>query len=157
MAVTHRPGRDDLARVYEAFRARESRDLFYRAATALVRLARDGTVDLTTGGAVAVLLRTWDSAYYRYHRNAPGSVGAAKALHLLAPQFMPLRDGAIAAEYTGGLGRTGTNAGRYLEFTRECREQAIAVSGDAVAPGENILKAPDEYNYCASSKGWITP
>jgi hypothetical protein len=141
MAVTHRPSRDDLARAHEAFRARESRDLFYRAATALVRLVRDGTVDLTTGEAVAVLLRTWNSAYYRYHRNgtadyasievliarhrrwldivaqrpitslaaadeqpllmvfadfegALGPVGAAKALHLLAPQFMPLRDGA---------------------------------------------------------------
>ncbi len=144
-----RPGRGDLARAHDAFREHESRDLFYRAAIALVRLAKAGTVDLTVGEALAVLLRTWNSAYYRYHppgtghyaevealiethgtwlesvahrgivsltdadeqplrtvftgfETALGPVGAAKALHLLAPYFMPLWDRAIVAEYTGG-------------------------------------------------------
>jgi hypothetical protein len=204
VARTHRPSRDDLARARKAFRAHESRDLFYRAATALVRLSREGAVDLTTGESIAVLLRTWNSAYYRYHRSgtadyasiealianhgdwldsvaqrtiaslaaadeepmltvfagfeaALGPVGAAKALHLLAPRFMPLWDRAIAAEYTGQLGRTGTNGWRYLEFMRECREQSIAVVGDTGAAEGNILKALDEYNYCAFTKGWITP
>ncbi len=158
MTNPRRPGRGDLARAHGVFRAHESRDLFYRAAIALVGLAKAGTVDLTAGEALAVLLRTWNSAYYRYHppgaahyaevealiethgawlesvahrgiasladadeqplrmvftgfETALGPVGAAKALHLLAPRFMPLWDRAIAAEYTGGLGRTGTNAG----------------------------------------------
>lgn len=201
---THRPSRDDLVRAHDAFRAHESRDLFYRAATALVRLAKDGAVDLTTGEAVAVLLRTWNSAYYRYHPNgaadyatienliakheawltsaaqrtitsltaadekpllnifsdfeaALGPVGAAKALHLLAPRFMPLWDRAIAAEYIGGLGRIGTNSGRYLQFMRQCREQSISAGGDAAAADGNILKALDEYNYCAFTKQWIDP
>jgi hypothetical protein len=70
MTSTHRPRREDLARAHEAFRAQESRDLFYRAATALVRLAREGAVDLTTGEAIAVLLRTWNSAYFRYTPNS---------------------------------------------------------------------------------------
>jgi hypothetical protein len=35
MTSTHRPGREDLARAQVAFRAHESRDLFYRAATPL--------------------------------------------------------------------------------------------------------------------------
>src|SRR5277367_1292869 len=151
MTSTHRPGREDLARAHEAFRAHESRDLFYRAAIALVGLARESVVDLTTGEAIAVLLRTWNSAYYRYHRSgtadyasiealiakhgswldsvtqrtiaslvradeqplltafadfevALGPVGAARALHLLAPHFMPLWDRAIAAAYIGHLG-----------------------------------------------------
>jgi hypothetical protein len=116
-----------------------SRDLFYRAAIALVRLAKAGMVDLTVGEALAVLLRTWNNAYYRYHppgtghyaevealiethgawlesvthrgiasftdldeqplrtvftgfEMALGPVGAAKALHLLAPCFLPLWD-----------------------------------------------------------------
>lgn len=204
MTSTHRPGREDLARAHEAFRAHESRDLFYRAATALVRLARQGAVDLTTGEAIAVLLRTWNSAYYRYHRNgatdyvsiealiakhgswldsvaqrtiaslvradeqalftvfadfeaALGPVGAAKALHLLAPHFIPLWDRAIAAEYIGHLSRAGTNSWRYLEFMRECREQSIVAGGDGAVAEGNILKALDEYNYCVFTKGWLTP
>jgi hypothetical protein len=72
MTNPRRPGRDDLARAHGVFRAHESRDLFYRAAIALVGLAKAGTVDLTVGEALAVLLRTWNSAYYRYH---PPSLG----------------------------------------------------------------------------------
>jgi hypothetical protein len=203
--MTHpcRPGRDELARAHDVFREHESRDLFYRAATALVGLARAGAVDLTVGEALAVLLRTWNSAYYRFHppgtghyaevealieahgawlesvahreiasltdadeqplratftgfETVLGPVGAAKALHLLAPCFMPLWDRAIAAEYTGGLGRTGTNAGRYLRFMRATREQSIEAGGDAGAAGRNILKALDEYNYCVFTKKWMT-
>lgn len=204
MTSAHRPGRGDLARAHKVFRTHESRDLFYRAATALVKLAKEGTVDLTVGEAIAVLLRTWNSAYYRFHRQgtgdyesietliedhrvwlesaasrmiasltdtdeqpllavfpgfeaALGPVGAAKALHLLAPRFMPLWDHSIANEYTGPLGRMGTNAGRYLKFMQVSREQSNAVGGDAGAAGRNILKALDEYNYCVFSKGWMTP
>jgi hypothetical protein len=204
MTGIHRPNPNDLARAHEAFRARESRDLFYRAATALVRLAKDGSVDLTTGEAIAVLLRTWNKAYYQYHPNGTadyaiieeliakhgdwlrsvaereiasltdadeesllaifgdfeitlGPVGAAKALHLLAPRFMPLWDRAIAAEYTGHLGPMGSNGWRYLRFMRECRLQCIAAGGEAAAADGNILKALDEYNYCVFSKQWIEP
>jgi hypothetical protein len=202
MTGTQRPNRDDLVRAHEAFREHESRDLFYRAATALVRLAKEGAVDLTTGEAIAVLLRTWNAAYYRYHRSgaadyvvietlitkhadwldsaaqrtilsltdadeesvlavfgdfesALGPVGAAKALHLLAPRFMPLWDRAIAAAYIGQLGPMGTNGWRYVQFMRRCRHQSAAAGGDAVAADGNILKALDEYNYCVFTKGWI--
>lgn len=201
---THYPSRDDLVRAHEAFRTHEQRDLFYRAATALVSMARQGAVALTTGEAIAVLLRTWNSAYYRYHKNGTpdyaliegliathkewldsaaqrtiasltdvdqepvliifadfeavlGPVGAAKALHLLAPKFMPLWDRAIAARYVGQLGPTGTNGRRYLRFMRECREQSTAVGGSAAVADGNILKALDEYNYCVFTKNWIDP
>lgn len=202
MTGTHHPSRDDLVRAHETFRAHESRDLFYRAATALVRLAKEGAVDLTTGEAIAVLLRTWNRAYYQYHPNdtadytliealiakhadwldsatqrtiqslsdadqqpllaifgdfeaALGPVGAAKALHLLAPRFMPLWDRSIATEYVGQLGRAGTNGGRYLRFMRMCHEQCTAAGVDDAAVDGNILKALDEYNYCIFTKKWI--
>jgi hypothetical protein len=204
MTSARRPGRGDLARAHDVFRAHESRDLFYRAAITLVGLAKAGTTDLTVGEALAVLLRTWNSAYYRFHPPgaghyaevealiethsdwletvthrriasladadeqppvtvftgfvaALGPVGAAKALHILAPRFMPLWDRKIAAKYTGPLGPTGTNAGRYLRFMQATREQSIGVGGDAGAAGRNILKALDEYNYCVFTKKWMTP
>jgi hypothetical protein len=196
------PGRGDLARAHDVFRAHESRDLFYRAAIALVTLAKAGTVDLTVGEALAVLLRTWNSAYYRFHppgaghyaevealiethgawlENAAqrrivsladadqqslsavftsfetvlGPVGAAKALHLLAPRFMPLWDRKIAAAYIGPLGPAGTNAGRYLRFMQATREQSIELGGDSASAGRNILKALDEYNYCVLTRKWM--
>ena len=158
MTGIHRPNRDDLARAHKAFRARESRDLFYRAATALVRLAKEGSVDLTAGEAIAVLLRTWNKAYYQYHPNgaadyaiiedliaehsdwldgvaereiasltdadeeqllaifgdfetALGPVGAAKALHLLAPRFMPLWDRPSPQNTLGSSAGWGATAG----------------------------------------------
>src|SRR5215211_8690787 len=45
-----------------------------------------------------------------------GPVGAAKALHLLAPQFFPLWDRAIAKAYTLALRERGKNAERYRRF-----------------------------------------
>ena len=40
---------------------------------------------------------------------------------------------------------------------RQCREQSIAAGGDTAAADGNILKALDEYNYCAFSRKWINP
>ncbi len=74
------PGRADLAHAHDVFREHESRDLVYRAAIALVRLAEAGTVDLTVGEALAVLLRTWNSAYYRYHPPGTGHYAEVEAL-----------------------------------------------------------------------------
>jgi len=42
-----------------------------------------------------------------------GPVGAAKALHLLAPRFFPLWDRDIAINNDCRIGRAGTNASRY--------------------------------------------
>lgn len=80
MTSGHSPGRDDLARAHEVFRTHESRDLFDRAATALVKLAKEGTVDLTVGETIAVLLRTWNSAYYRFHRQGTGDYESIETL-----------------------------------------------------------------------------
>lgn len=50
----------------EAFEGSEPRDLFYRAATELVGLALRGQTSLSVTEALAVLLQTWNSAYYRF-------------------------------------------------------------------------------------------
>ena len=110
---------------------------------------------LSLGEALAVLLFTWNRAYYQYHPARPehvseierllvrhadvladwrtsrisgmsssdearivtsfvkfesllGSVGAAKGLHLLAPEFLPIR-WTIASAYSCGLGNRGSN------------------------------------------------
>lgn len=83
-----------------------------------------------------------------------GPVGAAKALHLLAPRFLPLWDRAIAVAYGIELGKGGTNGSRYVRFMRIVREQSGYLGGEA-AVGRNVLKALDEYNYCQFSKGWM--
>jgi hypothetical protein len=71
-------------------------------------------------------------------------VGAAKSLHLLAPGFFPLWDGAIAVGYGLRLKGSGNNASRYLRFMEYARDQVKELSGKV----ENPLKAIDECNYC---------
>jgi len=58
----------ELERAREAFEANEPRDLFYRAATELVDLAIREQVSLTVAEALAVLLQTWNRAYYQYRK-----------------------------------------------------------------------------------------
>ncbi len=83
-----------------------------------------------------------------------GPVGAAKALHLLSPRFLPLWDRAIAVAYGLSLGATGSNGPRYVRFALITKKQVERVGGDS-ALGRNILKAIDEYNYCRFTKGWM--
>lgn len=177
------------------YREIEARDLFYRAATDLVgRALHDPSSPLTLGEAVAVLLFTWNSAFYRYHpptvdlvdriedllrsrrpaldlwRQAElrreeipdepteilatftefetllGPVGAAKALHLLAPGFFPIWDGKIAAAYGCRLGKSGTNAGRYARFMSQAAEQCERLRAESGTPTD-LVKALDEWNY----------
>jgi len=58
----------DIKKARAAFEANEPRDLFYRAATELVDLSLRGKTSLTVAEAVAVLLQTWNKAYYQYHK-----------------------------------------------------------------------------------------
>lgn len=83
-----------------------------------------------------------------------GPVGAAKALHLLAPCFLPLWDRRIAAAYGLKLGPVGTNSQRYVRFMYVAKDQSLRIGGSQ-ALGRNILKALDEYNYCRFTKGWM--
>jgi hypothetical protein len=83
-----------------------------------------------------------------------GPVGAAKALHLLAPALLPLWDRAIAVAYGLELGPTGTNGHRYVRLANLAKAQAAGLVGKAVAR-DGVLKAIDEYNYCRFTKGWM--
>ena len=206
------PTLDDLEAARIAYEAREPSDLFYRAATELVErmLPDDSPLELGTkyvdrrvwqdaplnlAESLAVLLRTWNAAFYRFHERFDdkhlnkinglvesygpqlwalrrrsiatlsnddeesvrslfaafaevlGQVGAAKALHLLAPHFFPLWDTAIAELiYHVHMKKRGFNAAGYWTFMNKVKEQCDRL-GDI---GRNPLKALDEYNYIQS-------
>jgi hypothetical protein len=80
-------------------------------------------------------------------REPLGPVGAAKSLHLLAPQYLPLWDGPIAKNYGFSL-----DVGGYLKFMAAAKEQCHRLGGRN-ALDRNLLKALDEYNYCRG-QGW---
>lgn len=48
------------------FESKEPRDLFYRAATALVDLSIRQRISMSVSEAIAVLLQTWNAMYYRF-------------------------------------------------------------------------------------------
>ncbi len=69
MAVST-PTLEDLERAHQLFEANEPRSLFYRAATELVELAIRRVTQLTVAEAVAVLLQSWNAAYYRFGKQS---------------------------------------------------------------------------------------
>jgi hypothetical protein len=82
-----------------------------------------------------------------------GPVGAAKALHLLAPRFFPLWDRDIAAGDGCRLGRSGTNAPRYWRFMGITRDECVALGGEAKC-GTGLVKRLDEFKFCRA-RGWV--
>jgi len=82
-----------------------------------------------------------------------GPVGAAKALHLLAPDFFPLWDRKIAKAYGVPLDGPESKSDNYWFFflftKKQCHE--LIEQGFRRKP----LKAIDEYNYCKHTKRWI--
>lgn len=74
-----------------------------------------------------------------------GPVGAAKCLHLLAPNFFPLWDRAIAKAYRINLDNCAFD--EYVKFIRIVQHQCCSIKG-AGALWPDLLKAVDEYNYC---------
>lgn len=63
-----RPSLQDLERAHEIFLEIEPRQLFYRVASQLVRLAREGSGEIDLAEALAVLLLTWNRRYYNRKR-----------------------------------------------------------------------------------------
>jgi hypothetical protein len=187
------PSVADLLRARTQYKQVEPRDLFYRAAADLLNRAYGADSVLNLGEALAVLLFTWNQAFYRYHPPGPehitaierllaaheqalevaksrtltsldpedgvgvesvftafeellGPVGAAKALHLLAPNFFPIWDRRIASRYVGELGPRGRNAARYVAFMTNTAAQCLALHAQVAAPID-VVKALDEWNY----------
>jgi len=111
--------------------------------------ARTRTIDSFSASDGAAL-----EPVFQDFENVLGPVGAAKALHLLAPTFLPLWDRAIAVAYGLQLGSTGTNGHRYVRMAMITKAQCGRLAGfDAV--GLNVLTMLDEYNYCRFTKGWM--
>jgi hypothetical protein len=80
-----------------------------------------------------------------------GHVGAAKALHLVAPRFFPLWDNPIANGYGLHL-RKGSNGATYVNFMKLIKNRISDLGGanliERQVPGISALKALDEWNYC---------
>jgi hypothetical protein len=192
---------EQLQEAHRAYAELEPRDLFYKAATELVRLVFEGKTKLTLAEALAVLLQTWNKAFYRYtpfdsrhfdeiegllnrhwqviegfrvrtiesfstddkepvskifseFEEVLGPVGAAKSLHLLAPEFFPLWDRTIAEACRCALKKKGQNASSYLRFMEMMQEQ-IRNLGNETGIDQNPLKTLDEYYYCKFTKKWF--
>jgi len=60
------PTAEEIEAARQTFELNEPRDLFYRATTELVDLALRGATSLSVAEALAVLLQTWNRAFYRY-------------------------------------------------------------------------------------------
>ena len=80
-----------------------------------------------------------------------GRVGAAKALHLWAPEFFPLWDNPIATAYGFDFKHGGSKAREYWVFMDVVRQQIGQMASPA---GRSKLKALDEFNYCRFTKNW---
>jgi len=81
-------------------------------------------------------------------------VGAAKALHILAPAFLPLWDDKIARAY--GMYYKPHPEQKYLAFAYKLQCLAQELDGHVPAGcGRTFLKLIDEYNYAKYTKGWI--
>ena len=74
------PTAAELAKARQTFLSRESRDVFYRAATYLVEQALQGLAPITLSEALAVLLQTWNRAFYQYHPPGPDYLDRIDAL-----------------------------------------------------------------------------
>jgi len=81
-----------------------------------------------------------------------GPVGAAKGLHLLAPEFFPLWDREITKAYRINVGAPGTNSAEYVRFMTIVVKQITQLVSNGPCVG--LLKRIDEYNYCRFTKGW---
>lgn len=128
----------------EHFRAFES--LVSSRSSALAVYRSRGIVDLTADEFPAI------SDVFTAFETVLGPVGAAKALHLLAPHFFPLWDRKIAKSYGISLRPSGHNSAEYLRFMMIVVRQVEHL--DCHGNREGLLKRIDEFNYCRFTKGW---
>lgn len=65
--IDHSIGEADLMIARQEFLRREPRDLFYRTATELIRLAIEDRTTISISEALGTLLQTWNKSFYRFH------------------------------------------------------------------------------------------
>ena len=81
-----------------------------------------------------------------------GPVGAAKALHVLAPRFFAIWDRSVAQAASLYLKKRGRNATLYWRWMLLTQSVCQDVGGEAVW-GPGLLKRIDEFNYCRYTLG----
>jgi hypothetical protein len=89
------------------------------------------------------------------NRGRESPVGAAKALHLLAPHFFPLWDEAIANAYHCSYKIDALAAyAKFMQISKDMAEWHRSLL-KPLLDGKSALKVLDEYNYSKFTKGWI--
>lgn len=101
---------------------------------------------------IASLLTQFLQALVRTNRPGKSAVAAAKALHLLAPGFLPLWDATIARHYGCAYARNPER--QYVHFCRVMKAMADAVKDYCAPSPKTLLKVIDEYNYARYVKLW---
>jgi hypothetical protein len=81
-------------------------------------------------------------------------VAVAKALHLLAPNLLPLWDEKIARAY-GCYYYNKDPAGKYVLFCEITKTIADKIKNYIDRSDKTLVKLIDEYNYSKYTKGWI--
>ena len=87
-------------------------------------------------------------------KDCKSPVAVAKALHLLAPSFLPIWDDKIAKAYACHY--SPNPDWKYVAFAYEMQALARQLQEHVPAEcGRTFLKLIDEYNYAKHTKGWI--
>lgn len=87
-------------------------------------------------------------------KDCKSPVAVAKALHLLAPGFLPLWDDKIARAY--GCYYSLQPAKKYVTFAYQMQAMGRELQGNVPAGcGRTFLKIIDECNYAKYTKGWV--
>lgn len=125
--------------------------------TTLQRM-RSRTIFTLTGDDeddIATLFARFLKALVRTDLPGASPVATAKALHLLAPGFLPLWDAKIAQHYRCTYYSEPEVS--YMRFCRIMKDMAEAVK-DYCNPGpKTLLKVIDEYNYARyTNKDWCS-
>jgi len=96
---------------------------------------------------------------YKNGQEAQSPVSAAKALHILAPDFFPLWDGRIAKAYRCYWYSPDRGALKYWQFMLRMKKIVESLQGQQdeikALSGRPVLKLIDEYNYSRFSKDWL--
>jgi hypothetical protein len=126
-------------KVFDAGHFTEIENLLWANSQALAAFRRrqiEG-LELKDGPVVHALFEAFDKVL--------GPVGAAKALHLLAPGFFPLWDRKIAKAYDVALDGTAAKSDNYWEFMLVTKMQCRQLAKEGFK--DHPLKAIDEFNY----------
>jgi hypothetical protein len=124
----------------------EQIDALYQEYGRRLTLYRNRTIGSLTEEDKAMVAET-----FKAFEAVLGAVGASKTLHLLAPNFFPLWDNAIAKHYKTSISKQGSNSEHYWQFMNIARRQFLGLKGKC----SNILKHIDEYNYCKFTLGLL--